>query len=44
MVDITTIPNGEIMTHRHVALLEIVQNHIRTRDMLELGKELGYLL
>ncbi|MEN3263101.1 Rpn family recombination-promoting nuclease/putative transposase [Sodalis endosymbiont of Spalangia cameroni] len=44
LVDITTIPDGEIMTHRRVALLEIVQKHIRTRDMLELVNELAYLL
>ncbi|MGL9724342.1 Rpn family recombination-promoting nuclease/putative transposase [Sodalis sp. (in: enterobacteria)] len=44
LVDITTIPDDEILTHRRVALLELVQKHIRTRDMLELVNELAYLL
>ncbi|CAK8742823.1 ISNCY family transposase ISPlu15 [Sodalis praecaptivus] len=44
LVDITTIPDDEILTHRRAALLELVQKHIRTRDMLELVKELAGLL
>lgn len=44
LVDITTIPDDEILTHRRVALLELVQKHIRTRDMLELAAELANLL
>lgn len=44
LVDITTIPDDEILTHRRVALLELVQKHIRTRDMLELVNELAGLL
>ncbi|HGJ5884782.1 Rpn family recombination-promoting nuclease/putative transposase, partial [Arsenophonus sp.] len=34
LVDITTIPDEEILMHRRVALLQLVQKHIRTRDML----------
>ncbi|WP_291970515.1 Rpn family recombination-promoting nuclease/putative transposase, partial [Candidatus Symbiopectobacterium sp.] len=44
LVDITTIPDDEILTHRRVALLELVQKHIRTRDMLELATDIASLL
>ncbi|WP_440864600.1 Rpn family recombination-promoting nuclease/putative transposase [Symbiopectobacterium purcellii] len=44
LVDITAMPDDEILTHRRVALLELVQKHIRTRDMLELVNELAGLL
>ncbi|MBG6243572.1 MAG: Rpn family recombination-promoting nuclease/putative transposase [Candidatus Symbiopectobacterium sp. Dall1.0] len=46
LVDITTIPDDEILTHRRVALLELVQKHIRirTRDMLELADDIAGLL
>lgn len=44
LVDVTTIPDEEILTHRRVALLQLVQKHIRTRDMLELAVELANLL
>ncbi|MFT8210892.1 MAG: Rpn family recombination-promoting nuclease/putative transposase [Symbiopectobacterium sp.] len=44
LVDITTIPDEEILTHRRVALLQLVQKHIRTRDMLELAVELANLI
>lgn len=48
LVDITTVPDEQIMTHRRVALLELLQKHIRLRDLsLLLGKlvtalSLGY--
>ncbi|WP_425475039.1 Rpn family recombination-promoting nuclease/putative transposase [Candidatus Williamhamiltonella defendens] len=44
LVDITVIPDEEIVTHRHVALMELVMKHIRTRDMLELSQEIASLL
>ncbi len=44
LVDITTILDEEILTHRQVALLQLVQKHIRTRDMLELAVELATLI
>lgn len=44
LVDITTIPDDEILTHRRVALLELVQKHIKTRDMLELAADIARLL
>ncbi len=44
MVDITAMPDDEILSHRRVALLELVQKHIRTRDMLELAGDIARLL
>ncbi|MFS1582993.1 MAG: Rpn family recombination-promoting nuclease/putative transposase [Candidatus Arsenophonus phytopathogenicus] len=44
LVDITTILDEEILTHRRIALLQLVQKHIRTRDMLELAVELATLI
>ncbi|MFP9229749.1 Rpn family recombination-promoting nuclease/putative transposase [Pectobacterium cacticida] len=44
LVDLTVIPDAEIKTHRRVALLELVQKHIRTRDMLELARDIGGLI
>ncbi|WP_445496148.1 Rpn family recombination-promoting nuclease/putative transposase [Photorhabdus sp. SF281] len=44
LVDVTVIPDDEILTHKRVALLEMVQKHIRQRDMAELLQELVILL
>ncbi|WP_074013332.1 Rpn family recombination-promoting nuclease/putative transposase [Candidatus Sodalis sp. SoCistrobi] len=44
LVDITAMPDDEILSHRRVALLELVQKHIRTRDMLELATDIARLL
>lgn len=44
LVDITAMPDDEILTHKRVALLELVQKHIRTRDMLELAGDIALLL
>src|SRR5476649_1086997 len=44
LVDITAMPDDEILNHRRVALLELVQKHIRTRDMLELAGKIKQLL
>ncbi|MER2472188.1 Rpn family recombination-promoting nuclease/putative transposase [Photorhabdus laumondii] len=43
LVDVTVIPDDEILTHKRVALLEIVQKHIRQRDMAELRQKLAML-
>ncbi len=43
LVDLTVIPDEDIKTHRRVALLELVQKHIRTRNMLELAQDIGLL-
>ncbi|BAE74041.1 hypothetical protein SGGMMB4_01774 [Sodalis glossinidius str. 'morsitans'] len=44
LVDITAMPDDEILSHRRVALLELVQKYIRTRDMLELSADIARLL
>ncbi|NHB88998.1 Rpn family recombination-promoting nuclease/putative transposase [Photorhabdus tasmaniensis] len=44
LVDVTVISDDEILTHKRVALLEMVQKHIRQRDMAELLQELVILL
>ncbi|WP_026824145.1 Rpn family recombination-promoting nuclease/putative transposase, partial [Arsenophonus nasoniae] len=36
LVDVTTLDDGEIMQHKRMALLELIQKHIRRRDMNEL--------
>ena len=43
LIDVTVIPDEEIMGHRSVAALELVQKHARTRDMLEFVTQLGVL-
>ncbi|MDR2031096.1 MAG: Rpn family recombination-promoting nuclease/putative transposase, partial [Azoarcus sp.] len=44
LVDVTAIPDDKILTHKRVALLELVQKHIRQRDMMELLEQCAYLL
>ncbi|CAM3796123.1 Rpn family recombination-promoting nuclease/putative transposase [Rahnella bruchi] len=44
LVDITIIPDDEIMQHRRIAVLELLQKHIRQRDMAELLDQLVTLL
>lgn len=41
LVDITVVPDDEIMQHRRVALLELIQKHIRQRDLFGLVERLG---
>ncbi|MFE8117196.1 Rpn family recombination-promoting nuclease/putative transposase [Brenneria goodwinii] len=43
LVDLSVIPDDEIKTHRKIALLELVQKHIRQRDLLELVQDFGLL-
>lgn len=40
LVDVTVIPDDEIMTHKRIALLELLQKHIRQRDSSELLDQL----
>ncbi|EMF7823976.1 TPA: Rpn family recombination-promoting nuclease/putative transposase [Yersinia enterocolitica] len=40
LVDVTVIPDNEIMTHRRIALLELLQKHIRQRELSELSDQL----
>ena len=44
LVDITVVSDDEIMQHRRVALLELVQKHIRERDLMVLVDKLVALL
>ncbi len=44
LVDVTVIPDDEIMAHRRMAVLELLQKHIRIRDMSELLEQLVMLL
>jgi predicted transposase/invertase (TIGR01784 family) len=44
LVDVTVIPDGKILTHKRIALLELVQKHIRQRDMAELLESFVYLV
>lgn len=44
LVDITVVPDDEIVQHRRVALLELIQKHIRQRDLLGLVEHIATLL
>lgn len=44
LVDITVVPDDEIMLHRRIALLELIQKHIRQRDLMGLVDKLAALL
>jgi predicted transposase/invertase (TIGR01784 family) len=43
LVDVTIIPDDKILTHKRVSFLELVQKHIRQRDLLELAGQITYL-
>lgn len=44
LVDITVVPDDEIVQHRRVALLELMQKHIRQRDLLGIVEYLTTIL
>ncbi|MBT9433426.1 Rpn family recombination-promoting nuclease/putative transposase [Candidatus Sodalis endolongispinus] len=44
LVDVTVIPDDEIMTHRSMAALTLLQKHIHQRDLAELTDRLATLL
>ncbi|WGM09038.1 Rpn family recombination-promoting nuclease/putative transposase [Arsenophonus nasoniae] len=44
LADVTTLDDGEIMQHKRMALLELIQKHIRRRDMTELLDSIVKLL
>jgi len=44
LIDITCLPDESIMQHRRIAMLELLQKHVRQRDMLELHEQLVRLL
>ncbi|EPN2807049.1 Rpn family recombination-promoting nuclease/putative transposase [Serratia marcescens] len=44
LVDVTVIPDNQIMQHRRVAILELLQKHVRQRDLADLMEQLVTLL
>ncbi|MDR2451037.1 MAG: Rpn family recombination-promoting nuclease/putative transposase, partial [Candidatus Accumulibacter sp.] len=44
LVDVTAMPDDEILRHQRIALLELVQKHIWQRDLVELLEPLAQLL
>ncbi|RXY27167.1 ISNCY family transposase, partial [Klebsiella pneumoniae] len=44
LVDVTVIPDDEIVRHRRVALLERIQKHIRQRDLMGIVEQLTTIL
>ena len=44
LVDITVIADDDIMQHRRIALLELLQKHIRQRDLMNLLERLVTLI
>ena len=44
LVDVTVVPDDEIVQHRRVALLELIQKHIRQRDLMLLLEQLVTLI
>ncbi|WP_025119786.1 MULTISPECIES: Rpn family recombination-promoting nuclease/putative transposase [unclassified Serratia (in: enterobacteria)] len=44
LVDVTVIPDDDIMRHRRMAILELLQKHVRQRDLFELREQLVTLL
>lgn len=44
LIDITAISDDKIITHRRIAMLELLQKHIRLRDLAALEQQLGMLL
>lgn len=44
LVDVTLIPDDEIMQHRSMAALTLLQKHIRRRDLAELTDRLSTIL
>lgn len=44
LMDITVVPDDEIVQHRRVALLELMQKHIRQRDLLGIVEHLTAIL
>lgn len=44
LIDVTVIPDDEILTHKRIALLELLQKNIRQRDMMVLADKLAFLI
>lgn len=44
LVDLTIMPDNQLLQHRRIAMLELLQKHIRQRDLSELLDPLITLL
>ncbi|MFP1592326.1 Rpn family recombination-promoting nuclease/putative transposase [Escherichia coli] len=44
LIDVTVMPDDEIMQHRRMALLEFIEKHIRQRDLMGLVEQMACLL
>ena len=44
LIDVTVMPDDDIVQHRRVALLELMQKHIRQRDLLGIVEHLTTIL
>lgn len=44
LIDVTEIPDDQLIQHRRVAMLELLQKHIRQRDMMEISEQLVRIL
>lgn len=44
LIDVTVMPDDEIVQHRRVALLELMQKHIRQRDLCGITESLATLV
>jgi len=44
LIDVTAMSDREILTHKRAAVLELLQKHIRNRDMLEVSSSIGSML
>lgn len=44
LVDVTVIPDDRLVQHRRVAMLELLQKHIRQRDLMDISEQLVRIL
>ncbi|MCX8565329.1 MAG: conserved hypothetical protein (putative transposase or invertase) [Glomeribacter sp. 1016415] len=44
LIDLSIIPDEEIQTHKSIAAFELLQKHLRTRDLLQLAQPLFKML
>ncbi len=44
LIDLSVIPDKELKTHKSIAALELIQKHIRTRDLMQFAKPVVELL
>lgn len=44
LIDVTVIPDDRLVQHRRVAMLELLQKHIRQRDLMDISEQLVRIL